>query len=99
MTKVNKTISLDARSAEIAAQMDNFSEWIRMVLKSQDGHGNCQSCGLNKFAYEAIKRRTEFFEEQFNYAYSQKDANSNWGGNQLFDYQGSQWVLKWVRDL
>jgi hypothetical protein len=99
MTKVNKTISLDAHSAAIAANMDNFSEWIRMVLKTQDEHGNCTSCGINKHAYDAYKKQVTFFRDQFNYAYARRNSSPNFGSNHTFEYSGSRWAIEFIREV
>jgi predicted ATPase len=91
MAKVNKTISLDAETAAIADNMENFSEFIRKVLKAQDGHGNCSSCGINSHHHEAVRKQAKRYSELIDEAYDTHSA--------IFKEMGSVFELVWIRNL
>ncbi len=92
MAKVNKTISLDVETAAIAENMENVSEFIRKVLKAQDGHGNCSSCGINSHHYEAVRKQAKRHSELIEEAYvSQLPV--------IFKELGSVFELVWIRNL
>lgn len=91
MAKVNKTISLDAETAAIADNMENFSEFIRKVLKAQDGHGNCSSCGVNNHYHEARVKVAKRFNDLIDEAYETHSV--------IFKETGSVWELVWIRNL